>query len=246
MGRNATLLLPALIAAVACRSPTPGDRFAAPRPPPKVEWRGAMQEIFASGSAAGTIELAPLLARPHLYALGPLADFTGELLVFDGTPFQSRRAGGKVEIVNRRDVKTPLLVWSYVEKWKEAAIPDDALELAALEAWLPKGAAAAGLDATQPFAFLLIGAARKATIHIVSLPAGTPLTHENHDATKWSDEMTALPFSAVGFHSTEAKGIWTHHDSDVHVHLRATLSGEMGHVEALTLAPGAIVKFAWL
>lgn len=241
----AALFAAVLFAAGACRGPTPADRLAAKRPPPKVEWRGAMHEIFDSGSAAGTIELAPLLARPHLYALGPLADFTGELLVFDGTPFECRRAGGRSEISNEPKLKTPLLVWSYVERWKEAAVPDEARELPAFEAWLPKGAAAVGLDASLPFAFLVIGAAERATIHIVSLPAGTAVTHENHDATKWTEELGGTPFSALGFHSTEAKGIWTHHDSNVHVHLHATLSGEVGHVEGLTLAKGAVVKFAW-
>jgi acetolactate decarboxylase len=124
-------------------------------------------------------------------------------------------------------------------------VPDEARALAEFETWLPTAAKAAGLDATQPFAFLLAGAAEQATIHIVALPPGTPVTHENHDATKWTVELAATPFSAVGFHSTEAKGIWTHHDSNVHIHLRATIGGVMGHVEKLTLAPGAIVKFAW-
>lgn len=241
----AALLAAALLPAGACRSKTPAERFAAPRAPPKVEWRGAMHEIFEKGSAAGTIELAPLLARPHLYALGPLADFSGELLVIDGTPFVSRRAGGRLAISNERDVKTPLLVWSYVSKWRERAIPEDARELAAFEAWLPQAAAAAGLDASEPFAFQLIGASERATIHVVALPAGTPVTHESHDATQWTEELAAAPIQALGFHSTEAKGIWTHHDRNVHIHLRTTIGGSMGHVDALTLAPGALVKFAW-
>jgi acetolactate decarboxylase len=142
-------------------------------------------------------------------------------------------------------VKTPLLVWSYVTKWKEVAVPDEARALADFERWLPKVAQAEGLDATQPFAFLLVGAAEAATIHIVALPPGTPVTHANHDATKWSVELAATPIQALGFHSTEAKGIWTHHDTNVHLHLRTTLGGVMGHVEALTLAPGALVKIAW-
>jgi acetolactate decarboxylase len=241
----AAIAAAALFVPGACRGPTPADRLLAKRPPPKVEWRGAMHEIFDSGSAAGTIELAPLLARPHLYALGPLADFTGELLVFDGTPFECRRAGGRIELSNEPELKTPLLVWSYVERWKEASVPDEARELPAFEEWLPKAALAAGLDASLPFAFVVVGAAERATIHVVSLPAGTPVTHENHDATKWTEELAGTPFSALGFHSTEAKGVWTHHDSNVHLHLHATLSGEVGHVEALTLAPGALVKFAW-
>jgi acetolactate decarboxylase len=228
----------------ACQGSGPADPNS-PRAPPKVEHAGVMSDLFETRSAAGTIALAPLLARPHLYALGPLADMTGELLVWDGTPFTSRVQGGRVVVATERDLSVPLIVMARVAKWKEVAVPDEACELAAFETWLPKAARDAGLDDRQPFAFQIVGAVRRATLHVVALPPGTPLTHEAHDATKTTLELGAAPIQALGFHATDAKGIWTHHDRNVHVHLRTLIGSTMGHVDDFELAPGAVVRLAW-
>lgn len=233
-----------LLAVLACRDTKMIDP-SAPRPPPKVEHAGAMQEMFESGSAAGQVALRPLLARPHLYAIGPLADLKGEILVWDGTPFVSRMEGERVAIATEPDATAPVLVWSRVAIWKDLAVPDDARELAAFEAWLPKGAREAGLDSSEPFAFQVVGAVERATIHVDALPRGTPVTREARDATKHVVALAACAIQAIGFHATDAKGIYTHHDSNVHIHLRTPIGATMGHVESFTLAPGAIVKLAW-
>jgi len=231
------------VAVAACTGPAPLDPRA-PRPAPKVEHAGALSELFDARSAPGTIALRPLLAKPHLYALGPLADMTEELLVWDGTAFTSRVAGGRVVVATERDASVPLLVWSRVTKWREVAVPEEACALADFEAWLPEAARGVGVDAAQPFAFEIVGSVRSATLHVVALPPGTPLTHEAHDASKTTVELGATPVQALGFHATDAKGVWTHHDRNIHVHLRTLLGTTMGHVDDFTLAPGAIVRIA--
>jgi len=184
MGRMKRSFLTLLFAVAACKGSAPFDPRA-PRPAPKVEHAGALSELFDKGAAPGTIALRPLLAKPHLYALGPLANMSGELLVWDGTAFTSRVAGGRVVVATESDVSVPLLVWSRVTKWREVAVPDDAWE-----------------------------------------PGATPV-------------------QALGFHATDAKGVWTHHDRNIHVHLRTLFGSTLGHVDDFTLAPGAIVRIAW-
>ena len=243
MGRPKRSCATLILAVAACTGPAPLDPRA-PRPAPKVEHAGALSELFDTRAAPGTIALRPLLAKPHLYALGPLADMTGELMVWDGTAFTSRVAGGRVVVATVSDASVPLLVWSRVTKWREVAVPEEACELADFEAWLPEAARGAGIDAAQPFAFQIVGSVQNAKLHVVALPPGTPLTHEAHDASKTTLELGATPVQALGFHATDAKGVWTHHDRNIHVHLRTLLGTTMGHVDDFTLAPGAIVRIA--
>jgi len=183
MGRPKRSLLTLLIAAAACTGPAPIDPRA-PRPAPKVEHAGALSELFDARAAPWTIALRPLLAKPHLDALGPRADMTGELVVWDGTAFTSRVANGRVVVATERDASVPLLVWSRVTKWREVAVPDDAWE-----------------------------------------PGATPV-------------------QALGFHATDAKGVWTHYDRNIYVHLRTLFGSILGHVDDFTLAPGAIIRIA--
>lgn len=215
------------------------------RPPPPVEHEGAMRDMFASESAAGRVAIAGFLARPHAFALGPLADLRGELLVWDGTPFTSRVDGGSMRLAVEPGATAPFLVWSHVREWRDSAIPDDALALAAFEAWLPRRARELGLDADRPFAFQVAGAAARAVIHVVDLPEGAQLTREAHDAAKRSFTIERQPVQILGFHAFDAKGVYTHHTTNLHLHLRTPLGGALGHVDELELAPGAVLRLAW-
>lgn len=216
-----------LLLAAGCSAPAPVDPLA-PRPAPKVEHAGALSELFDAHAAPGTIALRPLLAKPHLYAIGPLANLSGELLVWDGTAFTSRVAGGRVVVATERDAAVPLLVWSRVTKWREVAVPEEECALADFEAWLPEAARGAGVDAAHPFAFQIVGSVRSATLHV----------------SETTLELGATPVQALGFHATDAQGVWTHPGRNVHVHLRTLLGTTMGHVDDFTLAPGAIVRIA--
>jgi acetolactate decarboxylase len=222
--------------------------------PPKVEHAGAMRELFDSGSAAARVVLSSVLEKPHAYALGPLEGLRGEILVWDGTPFTSRVESGSVRVTVDADAKAPLLAWSHVKEWRGADVPDDALALAALEAWLPQNAAKLGLDPDAPFAFRILGAVDHATLHVDDLPPGSRVTHELHDASAKKVELAHVPVQALGFFAPDsagATGVWLHkgsqssHDSRLHVHLRTTLGATMGHVDDLTLTSGARVEFAW-
>ena len=246
-GRLALLALLAPLAALAlvmagCTA------TATKRPPPRVLHLGALREMFASESAPGTAHVAPLLARPHAYALGPLAGLRGEILVWDGAAFVSRIGGGAVRVTVDPAASGPMLVWSHVKEWRDVALPEEVKSLADLDPWLEKTARELKLDEALPFAFLVLGATERATVHVMDLAEGAAVTHEAHDAAKHSIELGAAPIQALGFFApaaADATGVWVHHASRLHVHLRTLLGHVVGHVDDWTLAPGATVKFAW-
>jgi len=219
-----------------------------PRLPPKVEHVGALHTMFEEGSAAAHASLAALLGREHLYALGPLEGLRGEILVWDGTPFTSRIEQGAVHVAVDADAKAPFLVWSYVKEWSEVEVPEEAKTLAGFETWLPGAARKAGVDGSRPFAFLLLGAVDSATIHVVDLAPGEPLTHESHRAAKHVVQLEKQPVQLLGFFAraeSGAQGVYMFLPSTVHLCLRTQFGTTMGHVEDFSLAPGATLKLAW-
>jgi len=219
-----------------------------PRPAPRVDHLGSMREMIESGSAAGRVALSPLLGLRSLYALGPLEGLRGEILVWDGTPFIGRIDAGQLRVAADPDARAPFLVWSSVREWRELAVPAEAGTLAALEEWLPDAARAVGIDPGRPFAFLVLGAVRHATIHVVDLAPEAALTRESHDAARRPINLSDAPVQMLGFFAPDeagARGVWLHHSSRIHVHLRTQLGTALGHVDDFSLAPGALLRIAW-
>jgi len=46
----------------------------------------------------------------------------------------------------------------------------------------------------------------------------------------------------LGFYSTAHKGIITHHDTNMHMHIKLEGNGVGGHVDELTLERGMLLK----
>ncbi len=239
------LFVAATAAATSCGSTS----LAGPRPAPKVDHLGAISELFAGGTPAHSVPLAPLLGLKHLYALGPLEGLRGEILVWDGTPFTSRVVEGEPRVAVDPAAKAQFLVWSTATEWRDVPVYEDARTLSWFETWLPTAARDAGLDETRPFAFLVVGAVDHATIHVDDFPAdGTPLTPETVGASQKVIELADAAVQILGFYAPNeagAKGVYTSNDSNLHLHLRTQLGTAMGHVDDFALAPGAVLRLPW-
>jgi acetolactate decarboxylase len=91
-------------------------------------------------------------------------------------------------------------------------------------------------DFKRPFAFKLIGHASKAIIHLQHLPEGAKVSspdeaHQGQINYAIEEEDVEI----IGFFSTEHKGVFTHHDSFVHLHLITADEQKMGHVDELEI-----------
>ena len=88
----------------------------------------------------------------------------------------------------------------------------------------------------RPFAFKLTGKISKAIIHIQNLPKGTKVSspkeaHQGQTNYKLKDEEATI----IGFFSTEHKGVFTHHDSNIHLHLITEDESKMGHLDEVEI-----------
>lgn len=192
---------------------------------------GAMRNTMFNGQLAGLIDL-DRLAVPGTFGIGPLEYLRGEVLVLDGNVYISTVDGsGSMLVIKDEAVKAPFFVHQKVKQWTEVQLPDSVVDLDGLDSFLTARYA----DPNAPFAFRLSGPFEHVEVHIVDVPLGTRITgpEDAHRDNK-NFQLTDATGEAVGFFSTAHKAVFTHHDTNIHVHAITAERDWMGHVEALS------------
>lgn len=192
---------------------------------------GAMRNTMFNGQLAGLIDLDSL-ALPGTFGIGPMEYLRGEVLVMDGEVYTSAvNDRGSMLVTRDQVVKAPFFVHQTVKQWTEVQLPDSVMDLAGLDRFLT--ARYAGLN--EPFAFRLSGPFERVEVHIVDVPLGTVI---NGPADAHRDnkhfQITGTQAEVLGFFSTVQKAVFTHHDTNIHVHAITAERDWMGHVEALS------------
>ncbi len=194
---------------------------------------GKMSNVMWKGELGGSIYLDTIVDRRGLYGLGPESYLTGELLINDGISYVSKVNSDSTMIVEKRfDVSAPFFVYANVVEWSEIDLPPDISTIQELEKFIDDNTT----NNKRPFAFKLIGQVSKAIIHIQNLPTGSTVSSpdEAHQG-QIRYELINEESEVVGFFSTAHKGIFTHHDSFLHMHLITTDKSKMGHVDDLII-----------
>ncbi|MCB0790381.1 MAG: acetolactate decarboxylase [Flavobacteriales bacterium] len=197
---------------------------------------GAMRNTMFNGQLAGLVRLNSL-CTPGTYGLGPVEYLRGELLLWDGHPYRATAAGDSaMRVEERPDSRAPFFVHQRVTQWTEVTLPDSVTDLPALDAFLTARFGSAG----TPFAFTLSGTFQGIDLHLVDVSPGRTIAgpDDAHQENKHF-HLSEVTADALGFFSTKHKAVFTHHDTNIHVHAITTARDRMGHVEAFTIAPGA-------
>jgi len=192
---------------------------------------GAMRNTMFNGQLAGLIDMDSL-ALPGTFGIGPLEYLRGEVLVLDGEVYTSAvNNSGSMLVTRDQGMKAPFFVHQTVKQWTEVQLPDSVMDLAGLDRFLT--ARYAGLK--EPFAFRLSGPFARVEVHIVDVPLGTVINgpDDAHRDNKHF-QITGTQGEALGFFSTAHKAVFTHHDTNIHVHAITAERDWMGHVEALS------------
>jgi len=198
---------------------------------------GEMRRMFTVRDIGPNVDLAQVNKEPHLYALGPLAGLKGEITVVDGQVFVSKANGKKPIVTIDPHIKSVFLVYASVPAWRSVDIPESVRtekDLATfVESQLPKDTRSA---------FLVEGNALTARYHIQNYKGSAKaLTHEAHDAAKVFLELTNATVELVGFFTNREGdgGSFVHMGQTTHIHIISKDRKQMGHLESITLAPGA-------
>lgn len=200
---------------------------------PDVKIVGAMKNVMWKGELDGIIDLDTLSDRAGLYGLGPESYLTGELLIVDGKSYVSRvSSDSTMEVERSFDVSAPFFVYANVVEWTEIELTPDLKTIQDLQRFID----AETKNIKRPFAFKLSGQIEYALIHVQNLPEGTDVSspdqaHQGQVNFELNNEAVVI----VGFFSMEHQGVFTHHDSYLHMHLLTKDKGQMGHLDELVV-----------
>lgn len=194
---------------------------------------GAMKNVMWQGKLGGVINLDTLQPKAGLYGLGPKSYLQGELLINDGVAFLSTVVSDTtMKVEKMAGLEAPFFVYGHVKEWQEVRLPEGIMDIKQIEQFVDSQSK----SSIRPFVFKLIGKIRKADIHIQNLPEGTQVSSpkEAHQG-QVNYLLTEEEVEIIGFFSTEHHGIFTHHDSNVHMHLITKDQTKMGHLDQIEL-----------
>jgi len=207
----------------------------------KVQITGEMRNVMWKGQLEGNIHLDTIANKSNVVGLGPLEYLGGEIIIMDGKSYKSMvRSDSSMEVVETFNVKAPFFAHAEISNWSEELLDVDIQTIQLLESFLDNKMS----ESSQPFMFKLAGFVKEATIHVVNLPAGAKVSSPN-DAHKGlvKYQMENKEAEIVGFFSKEHKGIFTHHDTYLHLHLITKDKQMMGHLDELSIEKGKMWLF---
>jgi acetolactate decarboxylase len=245
-GKRTTVLLSALLAA--CATVTiPAVREGL------VEHYGSQKTIFDTGKAEGRVPLAAMSGANGAFGVGAAAGLDGEITVYEGKPFVTKVRGSGFTMDHGHGHAAIFAVWTKNTQWRDEPLPESVKTYLDLQRHVKARAAAAGIDMTKPFPFLLTGTPAELKWHInVDLTEGKPVTRELFAKSKANYVMKNQPVDIVGFHSEKHPGVFISayapaiKEKDVknaiHIHLVAKDGKSAGHIDDLTFSGGMTLR----
>lgn len=198
---------------------------------------GSLRATMWEGQLTGLISMDSL-AVAGTFGLGPLEYLQGEITLMDGRSFISYMENDSTVVVEEQmQVSAPFFVHQLVAEWEEVALADKVIDLPSLDAFLSKRF----VDREAPFFFRLRGKVTEGTAHVMDVPPGTTINGPS-DAHFSQKHFTvkAAEVELIGVFSTKHKTVFTHHDSNIHVHLITADRALMGHLDQLRMDPGTM------
>ena len=198
---------------------------------------GHMRRMFMAHDIGPNVELRKVTQEPHLYALGPLAQLKGEITVVDGQVFVSKANGNQAIVTLDPGAKAIFLVYASVPAWRSITIPKNVATETDLATFLDRS-----LSPKARSPFLVRGTALRAKYHIQNYHGkAQDLTHDAHEKAKVLYDLSNTLVQLVGFFSNleEDAGSFVHQGQTTHIHIISDDRKSMGHLESITLAPGA-------
>lgn len=209
----------------------------------QVSYFGALKNFMKKGDISAQTDLADLKNIDHLYALGAVENLTGEILVLNSQAYITSADGEKVDIDSSFDHKAALLVYARVSEWNAVKIPSNIKTYDELEAYVSLVAIEQGIDIDKPFPFLLEGHFNMLKWHSVNWKAGDmEHSHEKHIQSGPNGTLMYQEAEILGFYSNSHHAVFTHHTTNMHLHMRAKSDQIVGHVDELRLGKNIILK----
>lgn len=204
----------------------------------QVHYRGALRTMMHEGDLRATVALDTLQSQPQLYGLGAVENLKGEVLIYDGAAIIATVEDSAIVIKRGFEHKAALLVYTQVKQWREFAVREELQDAHALADFIMRVAKDNGVNVSAPFAFLLKGKVASLDWHVIDWPQGDTLqTHAKHKASGMHGRLEQQAVEILGFYSDQHHGIFTHRDSNIHLHAKTVAGDLAAHVDDLKVNP---------
>ncbi|MBT5932104.1 MAG: decarboxylase [Flavobacteriales bacterium] len=208
-----------------------------------VEYHGALKNMMHKGDITAKADLSDLKKTEHLYALGALENLKGEIQIFDSKPYNTMVDGKALMFDQSFSKKATLLVYASVSEWNNIVIPNNVVTYEQLEAFIKQEAVKNRIDTDAPFPFLIEGTAKSFDWHVIDWKEGdTEHSHKKHISSGLNGTVRKRQVEMLGFYSNAHHAIFTHHTTNMHIHVKTTDNKIAGHVDDLTLGKGMLLK----
>ena len=204
-----------------------------------VQVRGALRDIMHKGDLSAKKELGSLSGEKHLYALGAVEQLKGEILILDSRPYVTYVERQSLHMDSSFQKRASLLVYTQVSEWETHSIPLDVSSYEQFEKMIPILAKNSGINIEEPFPFLLKGNVNSVDWHVIDWPTDdTVHTHEKHIRSGLWGTIENEDVTVLGFYSSKHHAVFTHHTTNMHMHVHAEDKMIAGHVDSITLNDG--------
>ncbi|WP_421753266.1 acetolactate decarboxylase [Croceimicrobium sp.] len=202
---------------------------------PTLNITAAMRQVMWKGELGAKIRFDSLNLDDY-FGLGPLEGLAGELMIWEGRVWESRFINSdSMQVQENSKAGAPFFVASRVSNWQKIELPSEVVDIHSLEKFLDEQAYFSG----GAYAFRLEGDLAYAEIHVQNLKPGTKVSSpEEAHAGQVNYSLENIEGDILGFYSQEHQGVFTHHDSHLHMHLLSKNQDWMGHLDS--------VNFNWI
>jgi acetolactate decarboxylase len=237
-----TLILVTLISMASCAT---GDSETASEEKRtfKVKYSGALKNMMHKGDIAAKADLKDFEEADHFYAIGAMENLKGEIQIFDGKPFNTMVIDSALSYDHTFNKKATLLVHASVNDWLSINIPSSVVTYEQLEQFIEQAASENMIQTDEPFPFLVEGTIQSFDWHVINWKDGdTEHSHAKHISSGLSGTVENMPVEMLGFYSNAHHAIFTHHTTNMHLHVKTVDDKIAGHVDGLQLGQGMILK----
>lgn len=209
----------------------------------KLEYKGALKNMMYKGDISAKADLTDLKETEHLYALGAIENLKGEIQIFDSNPFNTIVMDSTLTFDNSFKKRATLLVYASVNKWLTINIPDNVVTYEQLENHIEQTAKENQINIDKPFPFLIEGAPKTFDWHVINWKdQDTEHSREKHKSSGLHGTIYDRQVEIIGFYSDSHHAIFTHHNTNMHMHVKTIDNKIAGHVDGLTIGKGMILK----
>ena len=212
----------------------------------EVKYKGALKNMMQKGDISAKEDLTDFENVEHFYALGAIENLKGEIQIFDSESFNTMVVDSTLTFDNSFNKKATLLVYSSVSKWKPINIPDSIVTYEQLESYIGQAAKENQLKIDEPFPFLIEGRSKSCDWHVINWKEGdTDHSHEKHIISGLHGTIKNRQVEMLGFYSDSHHAIFTHHTTNMHIHVKTVDNKIAGHVDGLILGKEMILKLPY-